>query len=149
MFWVFWPWDMWDLNIPCIGVLTTEPPGRSLKMLLKWFPAFKKSGKISLSLTHAHTLHGVFFVFFFNLKVTLGSYIPIWQEWNRMDEAWAPHCSCLFATISFISFSWPAEVANFGTPIEALLFHALHPLIPVPKKRSLSISLYFVAVLTL
>ena len=115
-------------------------------MLLKWFPALNKSGKISFSLV-SDTRHGLFF--FFYLKVTLGSYFHIWQEWNRMDEAWAPHCPCLFATISFISFSWPPEVANFGTPVEALLIHAFHPFIPVPKKRGLNVSLRSVTVLTL
>ena len=71
------------------GVVTTEPPGRSLKMLLKWFPAFKKSGKMSLSLTHAHTLHGLvfFYVLSFLALRHVGSWIPN-QGLNSQSLHW-------------------------------------------------------------
>lgn len=111
MFWVFWPWDLWDLNTPCIGILTTELPGRSLKMLLKWFPALNKSGKISFSLSLTHAMD-----FFFNLKVTLGSYFHIWQEWNRNGWGMGSPLSLSFCNHQFHFFFLASRGSQLWNP---------------------------------
>lgn len=50
-------------------------------MFLKCFQHLKKSGKISLSLTHAHTLHGLFF--FFKSQSNTG---VVFSHLTRMEQ---------------------------------------------------------------